>query len=312
MLKRFKLYGLILGLLTLGLTLGNSGSTHALDVPPAPTSGYVVDNAEILSTEQESQLNQRIDVYKDTTSNEIGIFTVKDGEGVDPAQFATQVGRDWKVGTKENKNGVVIFISLANPKRIQIAVSTGLEGALTDATSGSISRNEIAPKFKGSKYYEGLSAGIDAIDKATKGEYVAKAEKNQGAFGIFGSALTFIVFVLVFLQFLFAILASSKSWWLGGVFGAISSGILAILINSWVALAVLSLIFVPLGLLFDYILSKNYQKHAQKKKTHKDHNFPWYFGGGGGFGSGSSGGGFSGGGFSGGGSFGGGGGGSSW
>jgi uncharacterized protein len=307
-----KLYLFGLAVTLFSVTLIHSPKTNALEIPPAPTSGYIVDSAEILSDQEESQLNSQIQALKDQSTNEIGILTVKDGEGVDPAEFSVQLGRIWGVGTKDNKNGAVIFISLENPKRIQIGVSTGLEGVLTDALSGQIARNKIAPKFKESKYYDGLSAGVTAIAQATKGEYTAEAEQKMTGLQMFEGALFFLVLAFAALQFIFALLASTKSWWLGGIIGLVGATLVGLIAGSLIVSIVLAIIIVPLGLVFDFILSKNYKKHAEKKKHDKNYIFPWYFGGGGGFGSGSSGGGFSGGGFSGGGSFGGGGGGSSW
>ncbi len=297
--------------LSVGILLTNQYRTSSLDIPSAPSGGYVIDQAEILSDQEETQLDQQIKTIKDQTSNEIGILTVKDGEGVDPAQFATQVGREWGVGTKENKNGVLILISLQNPKKIQIAVSTGLEGVLTDGLSAKIARNEIAPKFKQSKYYDGLSAGITSISEATKGEY-ASSDNNPDYTSLKSSefVITIFIFGLIFLQFLFSVMASSKSWWFGGILGGIGPFVFGSVTGYWWLTVFLLIIFVPLGLLFDYKVSKNYKKHIERKKNDNDYHLPWYFGGGS-FGSGS-GGGFSGGGFSGGGSFGGGGGGSSW
>lgn len=307
---RLYIFGLAIALL--GAPLLNSSKTSALDIPPTPKSGYIVDNAEILSDQEESQLNSQIQNLRDQSSNEIGILTVEDGEGVDPAEYSVQLGRTWGVGTKENKNGAVIFVSLSNPKRIQIGVSTGLEGALTDALSSQIARNEIAPKFKESKYYDGLSAGVTAISQATKGEYTAEDDNKMTGTQIFEASIFAIVMAFTILQFIFALLASTKSWWLGGLLGFVGSALVGLIAGSLFFGVALAIIIVPIGLFFDYILSKNYKKHAEKKKHDKNYIFPWYFGGGGGFGSGPSGGGFSGGGFSGGGSFGGGGGGSSW
>lgn len=306
-MRHLKLYLFGLAVMLLSSTLFYSSKTNALEIPPAPTNSYVLDNAEILSDQEEGQLNAQIQTLKDQSTNEIGILTVKDGEGVDPAEFTVQLGRGWGVGTKENKNGAVIFISLANPKIIQIGVSTGLEGALTDALSSQIARNEIAPRFKESKYYDGLSAGVVAISRATKGEYNAESGQKMTGLQIFEGGLFLIILAFTILQFIFALLASTKSWWLGGLIGLAGSILVGLIAGSLFIGIILALILVPLGLLFDYILSKNYKKHAEKKKHDKNYIFPWYFGGGGG-----SSGGFSGGGFSGGGSFGGGGGGSSW
>jgi uncharacterized protein len=297
--------------LSLVLTLGSlflfSQTSFALEVPPKPSSGYVLDLAEILSPEEEQNLNQQIQSLRNESTNEIGILTIRDGEGIDPAQFSVQVGRDWGVGTKEFNNGALILITLENPKRIFIATGTGLEGALPDALAGQISRDEIAPKFREKKYGEGLSLGVGAISSATKGEY--QANENSRNIGMTSDLIFGLFFAgFILLQFLFGILAKSKSWWLGGVFGFVGSTLTALVVGSTLFAIVLNLIFIPLGLLIDYKISKNYKKHKSKKDKDSNYILPWYFGGGGS--GGSSSGGF--GGFSGGGGFGGGGGGSSW
>ncbi|MDQ5914067.1 MAG: uncharacterized protein QG623_686 [Patescibacteria group bacterium] len=300
----FALLSLILGLSLFG---AGQSQTFALDVPKAPNSGYVLDSANILSEEDDLSLNNQIQALRDESTNEIGIFTSPDLEGEDPAQFSVEVGRAWGIGTKDYNNGVVIIVSLTNPKRIFIGTGTGLEGALPDALAGQISRDEIAPKFKEDRYFDGLSAGVSAISLATKGEYKApeKKFKPNGDFVIGAIVMAFVV-----IQVIASIMASSKSWWLGGILGLIFSSIIAAITTSILVFALTGFVLIPLGLISDYFLSKNYKKHAEKKKHDSNYIMPWYLGGGGS--SSGSGGGFGGGGFSGGGGFGGGGGGSSW
>jgi uncharacterized protein len=54
---------------------------------------------------------------------------------------------------------------------MSIQVGYGLEGALPDAISNQIIQDEIAPRFRANDYNGGVSAGVDAIMKATRGEY---------------------------------------------------------------------------------------------------------------------------------------------
>ncbi len=307
-MKKLKLKAALAILLFAALSLFSSAS-YALEIPNAPREGYVLDNAEILSPEEETNLSSQILQIKNSTTNEIGILTLKDGEGIEPVQLAVEVFKKWGIGSSENENGVLITVILQNPKSIRISPSRNLEGALTDAQSGQISRNEVAPQFREEKYYEGLARAVSAIDAATKGEYQSSGNSSSlGKTSDFAFEALFFGFIL--LQGLFSIVARTKSWWLGGVFGFAGSSIIGTVVHSFLLGLILSIIFVPLGLALDYFVSKNYKKHKDKKKTDGNHIFPWYFGGGsGGLGSGSSGG-F--GGFGGGGSFGGGGGGSSW
>lgn len=303
-------FALVIISLILGLSLFVGTKTFALEVPSKPSSGYILDDANILSEQEELSLNSQIQSLKDESSNEIGIYTSADLEGEDPAQFSVQVGRAWGIGTKDYNNGVVIIVSLTNPKRIFIGTGTGLEGALPDALAGQISRDEIAPKFKENKFFDGLATGVSAITQATKGEYQAKEKSSNGITG--DLVITGIIFAAIIIQVLLSLMASSKSWWLGGVLGLFFSVVIGAITTSLIVLVVLVLILTPLGLTLDYFLSKNYKKHKERKKKDSTYIMPWYFGSGGSGHSGFGGGGFSGGGFSGGGGFGGGGGGSSW
>lgn len=291
-----------------GVSIFFSNTSFALEAPEAPRGSYILDSADILNSDQEATLNSQIDAFKKASTTEVGILTIKDGEGVNSAQFAVEVGREWGIGSRENKNGILILVTLENPKYIQVATTTGIEGALPDALAARIASDEIAPAFKKANYFEGLQKGVSAIERFTKGEYSAKEPKKAGLSS--DGWLTIFFFSFVVLQVLFALIAKTKSWWLGGVFGGFGAGLGGFLTSSLVLGLFLGFILVPLGLLIDYYLSKNYKKHLEKSKNNDNYIFPWYFGGGSG-GSGFSGGGFSGG-FGGGGSFGGGGGGSSW
>ncbi|HEY9045727.1 MAG TPA: TPM domain-containing protein, partial [Ohtaekwangia sp.] len=88
-------------------------------------------------------------------------------------EYALRVAHDvWKLGTKDKDNGVLLLIAV-DDRKMRIEVGYGLEGALTDAVSRRILRNEIAPNFRAQRYDEGVTAAIDAIIAATKGEYTA-------------------------------------------------------------------------------------------------------------------------------------------
>lgn len=84
-----------------------------------------------------------------------------------------------KIGKKDRNNGVLLLI-VKNDRKLRIEVGYGLEGALTDAASSSIIRNEITPKFKQGNYYDGINAGVDAIIAVTKGEYAGDKRDPKG------------------------------------------------------------------------------------------------------------------------------------
>ena len=63
---------------------------------------------------------------------------------------------------------------------MRIATGYGLEGALPDALCKRIIDQEITPRFKQGDFNGGLTAGVNAILAATKGEYKGNAQTANG------------------------------------------------------------------------------------------------------------------------------------
>jgi uncharacterized protein len=270
-------------------------TTYAQDVPV--NDGFVTDTVGLLSSDEEEQLENDLQQYQRETSNEIAILIVRSLSGSVASDVAVEVGRKWGVGTDKD-NGILMLVSY-DDREIWIATGYGLEGAVPDLVAHGIAEKDMTPYFREAEYFAGLEAGIDALKKHIGGEYTAERyDEDADASG----ALPWLFF-LFFIGFdwLAALFARSKSWWAGGIFGAIAGLILTILFSWWISIPVLVLI----GSLFDYIVSKKGYGTGRNGRR----GGPGGFGGWGGGSSGGSSGGF--GGFSGG-SFGGGGGGSKW
>ena len=69
---------------------------------------------------------------------------------------------------------MLLLIAKAD-RKLRIEVGYGLEGALTDALSSRIIRNEIVPFFRDGEFDAGVAAGVDAILAAIAGEYQTEA-----------------------------------------------------------------------------------------------------------------------------------------
>ncbi|RYD51673.1 MAG: TPM domain-containing protein, partial [Sphingobacteriales bacterium] len=193
-------------LLTLLLVVAGSTGLWAQqsgDFPEKPTPLQPVnDYAHVLSASEVSQLDQRLRQYDRESSTSIIIVTVPSIGSYDIAQYATELGNRWQIGRAGKNNGVVVLAAI-NDHKITISVGRGLEGALTDLTSGKIIRREITPSFKQANYYEGFSRGADAIIKATKGEYTNDdpEEGKGGGLSIRAIILVLIIFI-VFTRFM--------------------------------------------------------------------------------------------------------------
>ncbi|PIR92837.1 methanol dehydrogenase [Candidatus Falkowbacteria bacterium CG10_big_fil_rev_8_21_14_0_10_43_10] len=253
---------------------------------PGSPSGFVNDFAGVIDGAVKQSLEQKLVAFEKETSNEISVVTVKNLGGDYIENFAEKLFKDWGIGKKDNDNGALVLVAVED-RKMRIEVGYGLEGALTDAQSNWIINNEMKPAFQAGKYGEGISLAVDKIIGATKGEYVASDDNNNGAGGWNWEFIFWLVIGLF--MWLGAILGRSKSWWAGGVIGG-AAGVILGLIWGFLWLGVGSIIgLTTFGLLFDFIVSKKYNAAKASGK-----NLPWFLGGGGFGGGGSSGGGFGG------------------
>ncbi len=252
------------------------GVALAIDVPA--NDGFVTDttleSANVLTREQEQTLEQTLSAYREQTSNEIALVLVQSLNGENVMDAAVEIGRDWGVGGEDDDNGILILFSYED-REVAIATGYGLEGAVPDLVAHGIIEQDMVPFFREGQYYEGFTAAIDALQKHIGGEYTADRYAANGAEGFPWEGMLFLFFLV--LNMGAAILGRTKSWWLGGVFGAIGGVIVLLVAGWWLAIPILTV----LGLLFDYIVSKTY-KPGRRGGGH------W---GGGGFGGGRGGGG---------------------
>lgn len=137
----------------------------------------VHDEAKVLSAQTAQQLENSLKVFEDSTTNQIAVLIVPSLAGESVEDYALKVAEAWKLGTANNDNGVLLLISI-NDRKMRIEVGEGLEGPLPDALCSRIIRNEIAPAFRRQDYDAGITAGVNSIMLAIKGEY--NAEDTSG------------------------------------------------------------------------------------------------------------------------------------
>jgi len=172
--------------------------------PENKIASYVTDKSGTLSSDQISTLNTKLVDFEKETSSQVVVYIITSLEGGSLEEQSHDIAEQNGIGQKSKNNGVLLFIAMSDHK-LRIEVGYGLEGALPDILCDQIIRKEITPLFKQNKYYEGINAGIDAIMKATKGEYTAdkdykKKSGEEFSIGICGLPF-FVFFIFVFIGF---------------------------------------------------------------------------------------------------------------
>lgn len=172
-------------------------------IPSKPNPPKLVnDFASVLSQPDAQRIESALVAFSDSTSNQIVVVIVNSLEGIDKAQFAYDIGHEWKVGQSEFNNGVVILIK---PKRGNekgeafIATGYGLEGALPDAICRRIVDREMIPRFQEEDYFGGIVAALNVIMPIAAGEISSdKYAASNGEDGGLAAAILVILFIIIF------------------------------------------------------------------------------------------------------------------
>jgi uncharacterized protein len=155
-----------------------------IDNPPKLIE-YVTDETNTLTSEQLVSLRKKLRGYFDSTSTQIVVYMVNslNGEPIEAAAISIAVKN--KIGKKDRNNGLLLLIA-KDEHKIRIEVGYGLEGAITDARSIQIIKNDISPYFKTGEFYKGIDKGTDAIILSGKGEYTTtdvKQSREEKSYG---------------------------------------------------------------------------------------------------------------------------------
>ncbi|MCP5062407.1 MAG: TPM domain-containing protein [Ignavibacteriae bacterium] len=156
---------------------------------------YSNDFTNTLQNSQNNNLHSALKTFDDSTSNQVVFLMIKSLSGFPMEMYTYETAKKNKIGTKENDNGVLFFVS-KDDKKMRIEVGYGLEGVLPDALASSILRNEVRPHFRNNNYYKGIASGLSAILAATRGEYKGTEKSKDGEGGIPIQLIFIIVFIL--------------------------------------------------------------------------------------------------------------------
>lgn len=199
--------GLIPALL-LGLVLWLAAlPAFAAEINFPTLTGRVVDDAQLLTPEQEQILTGKLATLEQQTGDQLVVVTVPSLQDQEIEDFGYQLGRAWGIGQKENDGGALLIVA-PNERKVRIEVGYGLEGVLTDAYSSMIIRDDILPAFRTGDYAAGIIAGTDAIIAqltADPAEAQARAAEAKSAASeretpILPALIIFLIFFFLFIS----------------------------------------------------------------------------------------------------------------
>ena len=186
-------------------------SLVALAAPAAaqtfpPLTGRVVDQANLLSPEQELGLAARLEALESQTGRQFVVATVNSLEGRPIEDYGYRLGRTWAIGDEKRDDGVILLVA-PNEKKVRIETGYGARVFLTDAVSSVIIRESILPRFKAGDFPGGINAGADQIIRMMSlspqeaQRRAAEAARQEAERSESGAGLIPVVFWLMIIVF---------------------------------------------------------------------------------------------------------------
>jgi uncharacterized protein len=137
--------------------------------PRRATGGWVSDPAHHLSPATVDSINAIITRLEQETSIEMAVVVIDSLDGLEPADAALLLHRQWGVGKAARDNGLLLLWS-PKLRKIWVSVGQGLEGVLPDARTGRIQDEAMLPAFRDRAFDRGVLDGVRALASAAREE----------------------------------------------------------------------------------------------------------------------------------------------
>jgi len=205
--------GLLAALLALASYVGHAAEPSV----PAP-QGYVTDLAGVLSPDAKARITRLVEGVRAKTGSEIAVLTVPTTAPLDDFTYAMKVADAWKVGSRGQDTGVLIFLATKD-RKLRILTGYGVEGILPDGLVGAIQDQEMVPALRAGRYDEAIERGVNAIAQrilAADEGFKPPQEENQGIVIPFWVLMLLFLLLFVFLSWLSRFSGGGRG---GGSFG---------------------------------------------------------------------------------------------
>src|SRR5579859_8146656 len=163
---RYRLIILIFGIFCLPL------EARAEKIKDLNPQGYVNDFAGVLDAQTTAQITAICTEVDEKTRAQISVVTIKTLEGLEAADFANKLFKQWGVGHKDDNRGILVLLATDDHK-YWTEVGYGLDPILPDGKVGGFGR-EMVPRLRAGDFNGGVLhltaqiADVIATDRGVK------------------------------------------------------------------------------------------------------------------------------------------------
>ena len=148
------------------LVLCVASAALALAVPPL--RGRVNDDANMLSSDTEVRISERLETLENDTGAQVVVLTIDTLDGEVLEDYSLRVAETWKLGRADQDDGALLLI-VQSDRKMRLEVGYGLEPTLTDVMSRRILDQILRPSFRAGDFDRGVERAVDAIDGLIRG-----------------------------------------------------------------------------------------------------------------------------------------------
>ena len=145
-----------------------------------PLSARVIDTSGTLDATQVQALEAKLAAFEKSRGAQIVLLMVPTTLPEDITDYAQRAGDIYKIGRKDVGDGLLLVVA-KNDRKVRIATTKTLEGAIPDLAARQIIDNAITPRFKQNDFAGGLNAAADQIMARITGENLATPDASRSA-----------------------------------------------------------------------------------------------------------------------------------
>lgn len=163
-------------------------------------NGFIADNANIISSSNETALNQILLELQTKTKADVAVVTLNSLDGRPIEDVSLEIARRYKLGDKQLNNGALILVAPYD-RKARIETGYGLEGIMNDSKAGRILDDYMIPYFKKEDYETGIIQGTLAFAYETAEGYgVRLSFKKPSAPESDDADILFIIMFIIILM----------------------------------------------------------------------------------------------------------------
>ena len=155
-----------------------AATADGLQAIPALTS-HVIDTTNTLSAGEQQALDAKLTAFEQRRGAQVVVLIVASTQPEDISSFAQRVGDFWKIGRQNIGDGLLLVVA-KDDRKVRIATTKALEGAVPDLAASQIIETALTPRFKQGDFAGGLNAAADQLLARISGEALPAPVRPRG------------------------------------------------------------------------------------------------------------------------------------